>query len=72
MRRTVRWVTLLLLSAAIAPATASAIVEQPFVPRFNVNEPGAIWVTGDMLMTCPAIAPTCAAVAGGHRRPAPR
>ena len=38
---------------------------QAFSPRFTVNEPGAIWVTGSTLMTCPAGAPNCAASQAG-------
>ena len=47
------------------PVSAAAVVEQPFAPRFTANEPGAIWVTGSTLMTCPAAAANCAASQAG-------
>ncbi len=62
MRRVVRWTAVLLVFGALAPAGAGA---QAFSPRFTVNEPGAIWVTGSTLMTCPAGAPNCAASQAG-------
>jgi uncharacterized repeat protein (TIGR01451 family) len=46
------------LCALFAPAAAFA--EVPFAPRYTANEPGAIWVTGSTLMTCPAAAANCA------------
>lgn len=65
MPRVVRWVCLLLIVGAIAPAGAAAVVELPFVARYSANEQGAIWVTGSTLMTCPAAAANCAASQSG-------
>ena len=64
MRRVVNCVVLLLgVGAVVWPA--AAVGEVPFSARFSVNEPGAIWVTGSTLMTCPAAAANCAASQAG-------
>ena len=65
MGRVVRRVALFLLVAAVVPATAGAVVERPFVPRYSTNDQGAIWVTGSTLETCPAAAASCAASQAG-------
>ena len=65
MRRLRRWGAVSLVLGAIAPAGASATVELPFVARYSTNDPGAIWVTGSTLMTCPAAAANCAASQAG-------
>ena len=65
MGRVVRRVALFLLVAAVVPATAGAVVERPFVPRYSTNDQGAIWVTGSTLETCPAAAADCAASQAG-------
>lgn len=65
MKRVVGWVVFLVMVGAIAPASAAAVVELPFVARYSANEPGAIWVTGSTLMTCPAAAANCAASQAG-------
>jgi len=65
MGRVVRRVALFLLVAAVVPATAGAVVERPFVPRYSTNDQGAIWVTGSTLETCPAAAANCAASQAG-------
>lgn len=55
-----------LLTLCVAPAeTAGAAVESPFVARFSANEPGAVWVTGSTLMTCPAVDVNCASSQAG-------
>lgn len=36
--------------------SAMAAVEQPFVPRFTANDRGEIQISGNTLMTCPAVA----------------
>jgi large repetitive protein len=54
---------LLAVGAPVAPATALA--EVPFAARYSANEPGAIWVTGSTLMTCPAAVANCAASQAG-------
>ncbi len=53
-----------LIAAAIA-APGAAVAEVPLAARYSTNEPGAIWVTGSTLMTCPAAAATCAASQAG-------
>lgn len=53
----------LLLMGALA-SSASAAVEQPFVPRFTANDRGEIQVVGNTLMTCPAVADCSAAQQG--------
>ncbi|MDO8209118.1 DUF11 domain-containing protein [Conexibacter sp. CPCC 206217] len=53
------------LLASMCAGSASAVVEQPFDVRFSANDTGAIWVTGDTLMTCPAADATCAAAQQG-------
>jgi large repetitive protein len=58
-----RCLVLLAVGATVAPATALA--EVPFAARYSANEPGAIWVTGSTLMTCPAAAANCAASQAG-------
>jgi large repetitive protein len=64
MCRLVSWVVLVLgVGAVVCPA--AAVAEVPFSARFSTNEPGAIWVTGSTLMTCPAAAATCAASQAG-------
>ena len=65
MGRVARRVALFLLVAAVVPATAGAVVERPFVPRYSTNDQGAIWVTGSTLETCPAAAADCAASQAG-------
>ena len=65
MRRGEQWIAVALVAGAVVPASAAAIVERPFAPRFAANEPGAIWVTGSTLMTCPALAANCAASQAG-------
>ena len=65
MGRVLRWVASFLLVGVLAPAGAAAVVERPFTPRFTANEPGAIWITGSTLMTCPAAAASCAASQAG-------
>ena len=65
MGRVVRRVALFLVVAVVVPATAGAVVEQPFVQRYSTNDQGAIWVTGSTLETCPAAAADCAASQAG-------
>ena len=65
MGRVVRRVALFLIVAAVVPATAGAVVEQPFVQRYSTNDQGAVWVTGSTLETCPAAAADCAASQAG-------
>ncbi len=64
MRAVVRCLAVVLVvGATVAPA--AALGEVPFATRYSANEPGAIWVTGSTLMTCPAAAATCAGSQAG-------
>lgn len=66
MRRSVGVVlAALAVLVAITPGNADALVEQPFGARFSTNDQGAVWVTGNTLMTCGPAAPNCAASQGG-------
>ncbi len=49
-----------MLVACAAALPGAAVAEVPFAARYSANEPGAIWVTGSTLMTCPAAAANCA------------
>ncbi len=60
-----RVLALMLVLAAVVPASAAAIVEVPFAARYSTNDHGAIWVTGSTLMTCPAADANCAASQAG-------
>ncbi|HWK26533.1 MAG TPA: NEW3 domain-containing protein [Solirubrobacter sp.] len=62
MGRVARWTVGLLVAGSMLPAGAGA---QSFAPRFTTNDNGAIWVTGNTLMTCPDAAPNCAAARAG-------
>src|SRR4051794_70714 len=65
MRRVLAAAVVLAVVGAVAPAAATALVEQPFAPRYSANEQGAVWVTGNTLMTCGVAAPNCAASQAG-------
>ena len=58
-----RWIALIYLLGAIVPASASA--QQSVAARYTANEPGAIWVTGSTLLTCPASDANCAGSQAG-------
>ena len=50
--------------ALLLPVAAAA--DRPFAIRYTTNDAGSITFAANTLMTCPALAPTCAAARAGH------